>query len=114
MVNADTASGEKNIWGKQSAWVDYYGRAGDEDVGVAILDHPRNLRSPTYWHARAYGLFAANPFGVSQFTRSRRQTGAYTIPVGASLVLRYRVFIHHGDPNHAGVADEYRRFAAER
>lgn len=114
MVNADTASGEKNIWGKQSAWVDYYGRVGGEDVGVAILDYPGNLRSPTYWHARAYGLLAANPFGVSQFSRSRQHTGAYTIPAGSSLVLRYRVFIHHGNPFNAGVADEHRRFAAER
>jgi hypothetical protein len=113
MVNAESASGEKNIWGKQSTWVDYYGHVGDEDAGVAILDHPGNLRAPTYWHARAYGLFAANPFGVSQFTRRRQHSGAYTIPAGGSLVLRYRVLIHHGDPTHAAVAEEYRRFAAE-
>jgi hypothetical protein len=114
MVSADNESGEKNIWGKQSAWVDYYGRVGDEDVGVAILDYPGNLRAPTYWHARAYGLFAANPFGIGQFTRSRQHNGSYTVPAGTSLILRYRVFIHHGNPSDAGVADEYRRFAAEK
>jgi hypothetical protein len=114
MVNADNATGEKNIWGKQSTWVDYYGRVGDEEVGVAVLDHPGNLRSPTYWHARAYGLLAANPFGVSYFARNRRQSGAYTIPAGSSLVLRYRVVIHRGDPVQAGIAEKYRRFAAER
>lgn len=113
MVNADGAMGEKNIWGKQSAWVDYSGRVGDEDVGVAVFDHPGNLRSPTYWHARAYGLLAANPFGISYFARRRQQNGAYTIPHGASLVLRYRVVIHHGDPARAGLAEAYRRFAAE-
>jgi hypothetical protein len=113
MVNADDATGEKNIWGKQSAWVDYYGRVGDEDVGVAIIDHRRNLRSPAYWHARAYGLLAANPFGISYFTRNRRQNGAYTIPAGRSLVLRYRVVIHHGDANRANLAEAYRSFAAE-
>ena len=114
MVNADNATGEKNIWGKQSAWVDYYGRVGTEDVGVAILDHPDNLRSPTYWHARAYGLLAANPFGISYFARNRRQSGAYTIRPGTSLVLRYRVVIHHDDPVRAGIAEAYRSFAVER
>jgi hypothetical protein len=114
MVNADNAIGEKNIWGKQSAWVDYYGRVGDEDLGVAVLGHPANLRSPTYWHARAYGLLAANPFGISYFARNRRQSGAYTIPAGGSLVLRYRVVIHHGDPAHASIAETYGRFAADK
>ena len=114
MMNAEGATGERAIWGKRSQWVDYYGHVDDEDVGVAVLDHPDNLRAPTYWHARAYGLLAANPFGVRQFTRDRRQDGAYTIPARASLVLRYRVLIHHGNPLQAGVADMYRRFAAGR
>src|SRR5262249_6648822 len=57
MVNANGATGEKSIWGKRSEWVDYYGQVAGEDLGIAILDHPQNLRSPTYWHARAYGLF---------------------------------------------------------
>ena len=114
MVNADRATGEKNIWGKQSAWVDYSGRVADEDVGVAMLDHPDNLRSPTYWHARAYGLLAANPFGISYFAKSRRQSGKYTIRSGSSLVLRYRVIVHHGDPAQAGIAQAYRSFASGR
>jgi len=114
MLNADGATGEKGIWGKQSQWVDYYGRVDGEDVGVAILDYPQNLRAPSYWHARAYGLLAANPFGVTYFTRHRRQSGAYTIPAGGSLTLRYRVVIHHGDPLQAGLRDEYLRFADEK
>ncbi len=113
MVNAANATGEKHIWGRQSTWVDYYGRVGDEEVGVAVLDHPGNLSAPTYWHARAYGLLAANPFGISYFTHNRRESGVYTIPAGSSLVLRYRVVIHHGDPVQAGIPDKYRRFAAE-
>ena len=56
MENASGASGEKAIWAKRSNWVDYYGRVAGEDVGLAIFDHPDNLRAPTYWHARAYGL----------------------------------------------------------
>jgi hypothetical protein len=114
MVNADGATGEKHIWGKRSPWVDYYGLVQGEDVGVAVFDHPQNLRAPTYWHARAYGLLAANPFGVRSFAHDRHQNGAYTIPPGGALVLRYRVVIHHGNPQQAGVSEAYLRFAAEK
>jgi hypothetical protein len=85
----------------------------DEDVGIAVFDHPRNLRAPTYWHARAYGLLAANPFGVRQFSGDRHQDGKYVIPAGEALAFRYRVFIHHGDPLRAQVAEAYRQFAAQ-
>ena len=114
MGNADGASGEKGIWGKRSTWVDYYGRVGNEDVGIAVFDHPQNLRAPTYWHARAYGLLGANPFGLKQFTGDRRQDGRHVIPDGEALVLRYRVLIHHGDPSQAQVAAAYRQFVAQR
>jgi hypothetical protein len=114
MVNASGAGGEKAIWGKRSTWVDYYGRVAGEDVGLAIFDHPHNLRAPTYWHARAYGLLAANPFGLKQFTGDRRQDGRYVIPAGGTLNFHYRVFIHHGNPSQAGVAEAYRQFAAEQ
>ena len=114
MVNSAGATGEKEIWGKRADWVDYYGNVSGEDVGIAIFDHPENSRHPTYWHARAYGLLAANPFGVREFTRDRHQDGAYTIPAGGSLVLRYRVLIHHGDYREAQVADAYKKYAAEK
>ena len=112
MVNSNGDSGEKRIWGQRADWVDYYGSVEGEDVGVAIFDHPDNLRHPTYWHARGYGLFAANPFGVKEFAHDRGQDGSYTIPAGASLALRYRVLIHHGDHREARVADAYRQYAA--
>jgi len=109
MVNADGRSGERGIWGKRSPWVDYAGRVAGEDVGIAIFDHAQNPR-PAYWHARAYGLFAANPFGVRQFTGDRRQDGTYPIAAGQSLTLRYGVLIHHGTTQAAAIADAYRRF----
>ena len=36
---------------------------GGHTVTIAIFDHPGNPGYPTYWHARGYGLFAANPLG---------------------------------------------------
>jgi hypothetical protein len=104
ITNADGLVGEKELWGKPSAWCDYSGVIGTEKVGVAILDHPENPRHPVRWHARAYGLFAANPFGLSVFTNDKSQNGAVTIEKGQSLRYRYRVIIHEGDVKDADIA----------
>jgi hypothetical protein len=114
MVNSEGATGEKEIWGKRANWVDYDGNVSGEDVGIAILDDPKNLRHPTYWHARQYGLLAANPFGLKEFLRDRHQDGSFVIAAGESLTLRYRVFIHRGDFREANVADSYRQYAARK
>ena len=113
MVNSEGGVGEKEIWGRRADWVDYDGIVAGESLGVAVFDSPLNFRHPTYWHARAYGLLAANPFGLSYFTHDKHQNGSYTIPGGGSLVLRYRVLIHHGDYQQAHVADAYRQYARE-
>ena len=112
MVNSNGGVGEKQIWGKRANWVDYYGKVGAEEVGVAVLDSPKSFRHPTYWHARGYGLFAANPFGIREFTGDPNKDGSWTIRQGKSLTLRYRVLIHHGDYKQAHVAEDYQQYAA--
>jgi Methane oxygenase PmoA len=111
MVNSNGGVGESQIWGKRADWVDYYGIVNGEKAGIAIFDSPRSFRHPTYWHARAYGLFAANPFGLREFTHNPNDDGSYTIPAGKSLLFRYRVLIHHGDYRQAGVAKAYQEYA---
>ena len=112
MVNSLGGVGEKEIWGKRADWVDYYGVVAGEEVGIAIFDHPQSFRHPTWWHARHYGLFAANPFGIREFARDPKEDGSWTIPERQSLTLRYRVLIHHGDYKEAKVAEAYHRYAA--
>lgn len=112
MSNSNGKVGEKEIWGKRADWVDYSGTVEGEKVGIAIFDSPQNIRHPSTWHARGYGLFAVNPFGESFFYRDPKRNGSYTIPAGQSLTLRYEVFIHHGDAREANVAEAYRRYAA--
>jgi methane monooxygenase PmoA-like len=113
MVNSLGAEGEKAIWGKKADWVNYDGKVEGEDVGIAVLDHPKSFRHPTTWHARGYGLFAANPFGLRDFTRDPNQDGSWTIPEHKSLTFRYRVIIHHGDYREAHIAEAYQKYAAE-
>jgi hypothetical protein len=104
ITNADGLVGEKELWGKPSNWCDYSGEIAGEKVGVAILDNPENPRHPVRWHARGYGLFAANPWGLSVFTNDKSQNGAMTLDSGKSLRYRYRVIIHPGDAKDAGIA----------
>jgi hypothetical protein len=113
MVNSTGAEGEKDVWGKRADWVDYYGDMNGEPVGVAVLDSPKSFRHPTYWHARGYGLLAANPFGLREFTRNPEQDGSWTIEEGKTLTFRYRVIIHHGNYKQAGIAEAYRQYAAQ-
>jgi hypothetical protein len=111
MVNSAGAEGEKAVWGKRADWVDYDGVIGGEELGVAVFDSPKSFRHPTYWHARGYGLLAANPFGLREFFNDPQQDGSWTIQQGKNLKFRYRVFIHHGDYRQAKVADAYQEYA---
>lgn len=111
LVNAAGATTMKNVWGKHSPWVDYVGQVGGETVGVAIFDHPSNPKHPTTWHARDYGLFAANIFGEHDFYDDKTKDGSITLQAGQSLHFRYRVVIHPGDTQAAGIAQLYADFA---
>jgi len=114
MVNAEGLEGERQVWGKRSAWVDYFGEVEGEKLGVAIFDHPGNPKHPTYWHARGYGLFAANVFGEHDFLADKTRDGSITLPAKGALRFRYRVVIHPGDYQSAGIAELYKRYAASR
>lgn len=110
MVMAGGAAGEKNVWGKASPWVDYSGSVDGETLGIAILDHPSNQKFPTYWHSRAYGLFAANRYGEHDFFADKSRNGGVKYPKNQPVIFRYRVIIHPGDASAAKIADQYAGF----
>jgi hypothetical protein len=110
----ETSAGKKDgdAWGKRAEWVDTYGPVDSAVVGIALMDHPQNLRHPTWWHARDYGLFAANPFGIHDFEASRPAgAGDYTLPAGGTLRLRYRLYLHRGSTSEARVAEVWAAYA---
>jgi len=113
------SKGDKNgeAWGKRAEWADYFGPdASGKIVGIAMFDHPSNLRYPTHWHARTYGLITANRFGTGAFEAkqgAKKGDGDYTIKKGETLKLRHRIFIHHGDPKSAQVAKHYADYIAK-
>ncbi|MEW6359172.1 MAG: PmoA family protein [Planctomycetota bacterium] len=103
-VNAD-------CWGKQAKWCDFSGPVEGETVGIAMFDHPASFRHPTYWHSRTYGLFGANPFGLSQYLKDKAKDGSHTIPKGDSLKFTYRVYVHKGSAEEANLAEKYASYA---
>lgn len=109
-----TGARDDDAWGKRADWCDMYAPRNGKTYGVAIFDHPSNLRHPTWWMARGYGLFGANPFGQHDYENLKDQPhiGDHTIPAGGSLTMRYRFYFHEGDPAASKVADQYSAYAA--
>lgn len=110
ITNAHGLIGSKQAWGKAAPWCDYSGPVGEITAGLTIMDHPQNPFYPTNYHVRDYGLFTANPFGLSDFI-DKSQDGTRILKTGESWRLRYRVFIHAGDVKEARVAEQYANFA---
>lgn len=127
--------GDRNeaAWGKRAEWTDYFGPdASGKTVGIAMFDHPANLRFPTHWHARTYGLMTANRFGTDHFKGNygdhktvicrphgtncpacNSHSGDFTLAAGQTLTLRNRFYFHHGDAQLAQVAAQYARYTAD-
>jgi hypothetical protein len=102
----------KNVWSTRAKWMLLAGKVGDESVTIAVFDHPKNVNHPTYWHARTYGLFAANPLGQKDFDKAKGELN-FALEPGKSATFRYRVLIVTGDYTPEQADAEFKRFAAE-
>lgn len=85
----------EDVWGTRGKWMDLDGTIAGEPISLVILDHPKNVGYPTYWHARGYGLYAANPLGQKAMSNGK-ETLNYKLPAGKSVTFRYKVLIHSG------------------
>lgn len=84
-----------SAWGTRGAWCMLYGKKGQDTLSILMIDHPRNPGYPTYWHARGYGLFAANPLGQKIFSKDR-ETMNFHLEKGKSVTFLYRIVIAAG------------------
>ena len=98
-------------WGTRGKWCVLTARVGDEPVAIAILDHPSNVGFPTYWHARGYGLFAANPLGQKALSDGK-ETLNFALAPGESRTFRYRLLILSEPADAARVEAAYKEFIA--
>lgn len=84
-----------DAWSTRGKWCKVFGKMGNDSVSVAIIDHPKNINYPTFWHARGYGLFAANPLGEKIFTNGKGATNLH-LKKGESVTFRFRIIIDEG------------------
>lgn len=90
-LNSNGLKGDA-VWGKKASWCMAYGKIKSDSISVLILDHPYNENYPTPWHARGYGLFAANPMGSNIFNSTNPKYSKELKP-GESLTFKFRIAI---------------------
>lgn len=101
------------VWGTRAKWVSLNGKIAQEPVTVALLDHPQNPGFPTYWHARGYGLFAANGLGQKAMSDGKEEMN-FKLPAGHSVTFRHLLVVHAGsnlDP--AAVNKQFEQFSKQ-
>jgi len=107
MVNAEGELGEKDTFGKRSAWMDYHGSRMGGTEGVAILQHPSNEWYPAPWFTRDYGFFSPTPMYWPENGENTQ------LQKGQILTLRYRVLIHSGDQKEADIKAQHDTYQNE-
>ncbi len=93
-TSSEGISGPK-VWGTRGRYMALAGKVADEDVVLLMVDHPRNPGYPTYWHARGYGLFAANPLGQAVFSGGKEKLD-FTLAPGARTSFRHLLLVLPG------------------
>lgn len=99
----------KEVWGTRCRWMKLASEIKGEQVALVIIDHPSNVGYPTYWHARDYGLFAANTLGQKVFSDGKNQLN-FSMRKGESVTFKYRLVVaaeNLSDLKINYLADEY-------
>jgi len=100
------------VWGTRARWTMLSGKVADEPITLVIFDHPKNTGFPGYWHARGYGLFAANPLGQEIFSNGKEKLNL-TLEPKQSITFRYRLLILSGPTTADQAETQYRKFVSE-
>jgi hypothetical protein len=91
---------EQNIWGRRAEWVRLEGELEGRPRGVAFMNHPSSVNYPTYWHARGYGCFSANPLGQLDFQQAHQVEHpapfGLVLEPGQEALFRYRLMVYDG------------------
>jgi hypothetical protein len=108
-ISAEGKEGDA-VWGTRAKWNMLVGDVNGKDVTVAILDHPKNKGFPTYWHARGYGLFAANPLGQKAMTNGKGEATTFKLEPKESITFQHEVLVLDGKATAADIEKYYTAF----
>lgn len=84
-----------DVWSTRARWCKMFGKMNNDSVSIIIIDHPQNPNYPSFWHARGYGLFAANPLGEKIFTNGKSVKNLQ-LKKGESVTFRFRIVVDEG------------------
>ncbi|MDR1584177.1 MAG: PmoA family protein [Prevotellaceae bacterium] len=104
MLNAEGKQGEKETFGQASPWMDCYGTRKTGVEGIALMQHPSNEWFPSPWFTRDYGFLSPTPMYWPP------QNDKMDLKKGEKIKLRYRVLVHGGDTQQAGIAKLYEQY----
>lgn len=111
-LTSEGVEGDK-VWSTRGRWCTLTGHNPEnQTVSIAIIDHPGNPGYPTYWHARGYGLFAANPLGRHIFD-PKQPPFNFTLEKGQKTTFKYRVILFSHPTTPAEMNKEADTFAAD-
>ena len=99
-----------DVWGTRAKWMALSGTINKQDITLVIMDEPKNIGHPTYWHARSYGLFSANPFGQKAFTDGKEASMNFSLKPNSSVTFTYRIEILNGNYSREQLESEYQKF----
>ena len=108
MINAEGIKSEKDTFGKNSPWMDFYGKRGDAIEGLAIFQHPSNPWYPSPWFTRDYGFMSPTPMYWPENGTEN------VMKKGTVLALRYRVLVHAGDHTQSKIAVAFETYKNEK
>jgi hypothetical protein len=103
LMNSEGGVGAEGTYAKPARWCGYHGKTyADVVEGLAVMDHPENPWAPCPWFTRDYGHFSPSPFAFLK--------QPWTLPKGKSIRMRYRVVLHAGTPQLAGLNALYKKW----
>ena len=104
MINSEGKKGEKETFGTPSPWMDCYGSRKTGTEGIALMQHPSNEWFPSPWFTRDYGFISPTPMFWPKDDK------ATVMKKGTVVKLRYRILVHGGTTQEAGIAGLYEQY----
>lgn len=107
-LNSEGLIGEK-IWGTLGKWASVSGKIENEEITVAVFDHPKNLNFPSSMMVRPYGLLALNPFGRKAF-QPKEEARKFVLEPKKSIKFRHRLLFLAEKSTFETIEKEYQKF----